>query len=315
MKITVLDFCTVTKEGDVDFKRLEAFGEVRYADLVSEEEIIKKYADSEVFLINKAKMTERVIAACKELRYIGTFATGYNNVDTDACKRHGVTLCNAPAYSTNAVAQHTFSLLLNCMENTDRYIASVAKGDWVKSKTFSYFAYPMEELCGKTMGIVGYGNIGSAVAVIATAFGMNVLVNTRSKRPCPYPMVDFATLLEKADVLSLHCPLTKDNEKLIDENALARMKKTAYLINTARGGLVDEGALARALNEGIIAGAGLDVMTDEPMKADNPLLFAKNCRITPHVAWAPLETRRRLFDIVLDNLKSFYEGNSKNVIV
>lgn len=315
MKITVLDFCTVTKDGDVDLKRLERLGEVAYDNLVTEEEILEKYSESEVFLINKAKMTEKVIAACKKLKYIGTFATGYNNVDTDACKRHGVTLCNAPAYSTNAVAQHTFALLLNCMENTDRYIASVAQGDWVKSKSFSYFAYPMEELYGKTMGIVGYGNIGKAVAQIASAFGMKVLVSTRTQRPCPYPLTDFTDLLQKSDVLSLHCPLTKDNETMINAAALSQMKKSAYLINTARGGLVDEEALARALNEGIIAGAGLDVMTDEPMKADNPLLFAKNCRITPHVAWAPLETRRRLFEIVLDNLKSFYEGTPKNVIV
>lgn len=315
MKITVLDFCTVTKKDEIDFSRLDALGEVRYADLVTEEEIIEKYSDTEIFLINKAKMTKKVISSCPNLKMIGTFATGYNNVDTIACKEYGVTLCNVPAYSTNAVAQHTFALLLNCIEHTDDYIASVDRGEWIKSKGFSYFAFPMQELYGKTMGIIGYGNIGQTVAKIANAFGMNVLIHNRSKKPCDYPLVDFETILKESDILSLHCPLTSENAKMIDETALSKMKKTALFLNTARGGLVDEQALADALNNGVIAGAGLDVMTDEPMKEGNPLLHAKNCKITPHVAWAPLETRERLFEVVLANVVKFMAGTPQNVIV
>lgn len=315
MKITVLDFCTVTKEGDLDFSRLEQLGEVRYADLTTEEEIIEQFSDTEIFLINKAKMTRKVISSCKRLKMIGTFATGYNNVDVEACREYHVTLCNAPAYSTAAVAQHTFALILNCVGHADDYIRSVAQGDWVRSRSFSYFAYPMEELTGKTLGIVGYGNIGKAVAAIGSAFGMNVIVYTRTKRACPYPLVTLDTLFKESDVVSLHCPLTAENERMIDAAALHKMKRSAYLVNTARGGLVDEVALANALNEGTIAGAGLDVVTEEPMNANNPLLRAKNCKITPHVAWAPLETRRRLFEIVLGNVSGFLSGTPQNVIV
>lgn len=315
MKITVLDFCTVTKDGDIDFAPLEALGEVRYADLVEPDEIARRYGDTEAFLINKANMTREVIAACPRLRYIGTFATGYNNVDTEACRERGVALCNVPDYSTHAVAQHAASLLLNCAGNTDRYCASVAAGDWVKSKSFSYFAYPMRELYAKTVGIVGYGHIGAAFARICEALGMRVLVHTRTPKPCPYPIVSLETLLRESDFVSLHCPLTAENAKMLNEETLALMKPTAFLINTARGGLVDESALAAALNEGRLAGAALDVVTSEPMLPDNPLQTAKNCRITPHVAWAPLETRRRLFQLVVENLQAFLEGASVNRIV
>lgn len=315
MKITVLDFCTVTKDGDIDFSPLEALGEVRYADLVRSDEIARRYGDSEVFLINKANMTRDVIAACPRLRYIGTFATGYNNVDVAACRERGVTLCNVPDYSTHAVAQHAASLLLNCAGNTDRYCASVAAGDWVRSRSFSYFAYPMSELYAKTIGIVGYGHIGAAFAKICEALGMRVLVHTRTPKPCPYPLVSLETLLRKSDFVSLHCPLTAENAKMLNEETLALMKPSAFLINTARGGLVDEAALAAALNEGRLAGAALDVVTTEPMLPENPLRSAHNCRITPHVAWAPLETRRRLFRIVVENLQAFLGGAPTNRIV
>ncbi|MGN1234571.1 MAG: D-2-hydroxyacid dehydrogenase [Christensenellaceae bacterium] len=314
MKITVLDFCTVTREGDVDFSALEALGQVRYADLVDEKEIVEKYSDTEVFLINKAKITEAVLSGCPNLKYVGTFATGYNNVDAEACKRHGVTVCNAPAYSTEAVSQHTFALLLTLAGSVNRYASSVANGDWVKSKAFSYFSYPLTEICGKTLGIVGMGNIGRSVAKLAEAFSMKVLVHSRTLKE-GFVNVSLQELLASSDFVTLHCPLTKENERMIDADALKRMKPTAYLINTARGGLIDEQALADALNAGAIAGAGLDVMTAEPMQADNPLLTAKNCVMTPHIAWAPLETRRRLFEIVLNNLKSYLAGSPVNRVV
>lgn len=314
MKITVLDTCTLSN-GDLDFSDLDALGEVRYADILSESEIIANYADTEAFLINKTEITKSLLSACPALRYVGTFATGYNNVDLAACKEHNVTVCNVPGYSTRAVAQHTMALLLLAAGNTDRYIESVREGGWLNSKTFSYFPFPMAELCGKTLGILGYGAIGQAVAKIGEALGMQIIVHTRTPKDMPFPAVSLQDLLRRSDYLSLHCNLNESNREILNKTTLSLMKPTAVIINTARGGLINESDLAAALNEGRIGGACLDVLTKEPMEKDNPLLFAKHCRITPHIAWAPPETRRRLVKLVAENVRQFLNGTPIHKIV
>ena len=261
------------------------------------------------------EVDEALLEACPKIKYVGTFATGYNVVDIEACRRRGITVCNAPDYSTHAVSQHTFALLLALYGRICNYDKSVRDGDWIKSKTFCYFPYPTSELYGKRFGVYGYGNIGKAVAKIAEAFGAEVVISTRTPpKDCPYKQVTLEEMLKTCDVVSLHCPLTEKTAKMIDAEALKLMKKSAVLINTARGGLVDERALADALNDGTIGGAGLDTVAAEPMRADNPLYGAKNCIITPHIAWTALETRTRLVGIVAGNLKAFIDGAPRNVV-
>ena len=247
---------------------------------------------------------------------MGLFATGYNNVDTKAAKDHGAVVCNVPGYSTDAVAQHTFSMILEFYNKTTEYTSLVARGGWVNYKLFSYFGIPTYELAGRTLGVIGYGAIGRRVAGIARAFGMNVITHTRSPQKVTdgTPCVSLEELLETCDIVSLHCPLTSDNTKMINKNTLALMKPWAILINTARGGLIDENALAEALRNGTIAGAGIDTLTFEPMREDCPLLKAPNCLITPHVAWAPIETRERLLGLVTANLKAWRDGSPINVV-
>ncbi len=315
IKICMLGKNTVAFENDIDFSAIERLGEVTYAYPTTPDEVVAACQGATAALVNKTVMDEYVISRLPNLKYIGIFATGYNNVDLNACKRFGVTCCNAPNYSTNAVAQHAIGLLLNLSGNLSSYGQSVKDGDWLRAKGFCYYAYPMHEVNGKTIGIVGYGNIGKRVAKIAQALGMVVLVHNRSKiENCPYRQVDRTTLFQESDFISLHCPLSEDNEKMINAESLALMKDTAILINTARGGLVDEGALATALNEGKIAGAGLDVLAVEPMQASCPLRTAKNCFITPHAAWLPQETRQALTEMVADTLQAFLSGNPKNVV-
>jgi glycerate dehydrogenase len=256
-----------------------------------------------------------VFERCKNLKYVGLFATGYNNVDLESASRHGAAVCNVPSYSTNAVAQHTFSFILNHFNRTAQYAQTVADGDWVNYKLFSYFYIPTTELAGMTIGIVGYGDIGRKTAEIARAFGMKVITHTRS----PQKVADgtrtctLEELLRESDVVSLHCPLTPENEKMINAETLSFMKPGALLVNTARGGLIDEQALADVLNSGRIS-ACLDALTYEPMREDCPLRFAKNCTITPHIAWAPVETRIRLLEIVAENLKKWICGNPQNKV-
>jgi len=305
----------ISYNDDMDFSEFESLGEVKYFGELSREELFSLCADREALIVNKVEVDEALLSACPNLKYVGTFATGYNVVDIEACRRHGVTVCNAPNYSTHSVSQHVFALLLNFYGRISEYTSSVAAGDWIRSKTFCYFPYPTYELYGKTFGIFGYGNIGRSVAQIASAFGANVVVCTRTPpKDCPFKLVSFEELLKTSDILSLHCPLNEKTAKLIDKRALSLMKNTAVLINTARGGLVDEGALAEALNSGAIAGACLDTVAEEPMRADNPLYGAKNCLITPHVGWVPHETRARLLKIVAGNLRAYIEGNPINVV-
>lgn len=313
MKIAVNT--SAISNGDLDFKRFETLGECKFFGEIPREELFALCKDVEALIVNKVEVDEKLLCACPKIKYVGTFATGYNVVDIDACRRHGVTVCNAPDYSTHAVSQHAFALLLTLYGRIGDYCGSVRAGDWIKSPTFCYFPYPTRELYGKKFGVFGYGNIGRAVAKIADAFGAEVVVSTRTPRPdCPYNQISFVEMLKSCDVVSLHCPLTEETRGIINKETLSLMKKSAVLINTARGGLVDEKALADALNAGKIAGAGLDTVASEPMLADNPLRTAKNCIITPHIAWTAHETRERLVGIVAGNLKAYIDGKPRNVV-
>ncbi len=313
MKIAV-NTSALTK-GDLDFSELEKLGEIKYFGELGRDELYALAADCEAIIVNKVEIDGEFLTRCPRIKYVGTFATGYNVVDIEECRKHGVTVCNVPDYSTRAVSQHVFALLLNFYGCVDKYTRSVAGGDWIKSKTFCYFPFETHELYGKTFGIYGYGNIGRATAKIADAFGARVLICTRTPpQNCPYEVVSFDELLRESDILSLHCPLTKQTAKLINKRTLSLMKKSAVLVNTARGGLVDEPALADALNSGRLAGACLDTVAVEPMRADNPLRTAKNCYITPHIAWVAAETRQRLLGIAVDNLKAYINGKPQNVV-
>lgn len=315
MKIVILDSETVTRN-DVSLEGITSLGDTEVFGYTPNESVAENIGDADAVICNKCLITDEVFEKCKNLKYVGLFATGYNNVDLESAKKHGAVVCNVPAYSTNAVAQHTFAFMLNHCNKIAEYAQTVDNGAWVNYKLFSYFGIPTYELAGKTIGIVGYGDIGKKVAQIAKTFDMNVVTYTRS----PQKVTDdtkvctFDKLLEVSDFVSLHCPLTKDNEKMINADALRKMKSTALLINTARGGLVDEQALADALNNGEIAGACIDALTYEPMREDCPLRNAKNCTITPHVAWAPKETRERLLEKVAENLKCFIDGKPINVV-
>ncbi len=314
MKIVIPDWDTVSAD-DVGFSVFSKYGEVFCCGPTLPEEAAEKIGDAEIVLCNKTPITAEVIAKCPNLRYIGLFATGYNNIDLPAATARGIVVSNAGEYSTQAVVQHTFALLLALASSLTAYDASVKNGEWERSTTFSYFPHPVHELWGKTFAVIGYGSIGRSVAKVADAFGMKVIVSTRTTpQNCPFPVVSMEEAFRQADVLSVHCPLTEQTAHLIRRETLALMKPEAYLINTARGGIVQEQELADALNSGRIAGAGLDVLQSEPMSPDTPLKTAKNCLITPHIAWSPLETRQRLVCIVAENLEAFLNGSPKNQV-
>lgn len=314
MKIVVPDWKTVSI-GDLDETRLTALGEVTFYPLTDPDQLIERIADADAVLCNKAQMTAEVIAAAPKLGYIGLFATGYNNIDIDAARERGITVCNAGSYSTDAVAQHTFALILELASRVAAYNGMVQAGEWVRSDVFSPFRYPTTELAGKTIGVIGYGSIAKAVIRIAKAFGMTVLCYTRTPRETEgVRFVTFEELLKASDVVSVHCPLSEQTRHLFDSRAFASMKDGAWLINTARGPIVDEAALRAALQSGKLGGAAVDVLEREPMAADCPLLGAPNCLITPHVAWAPLVTRERLLGIVCDNLQAYLNGAPQNVV-
>lgn len=314
MNIVVTDADTIVGDG-VTLDCLQSLGDVTVYGLTSPEELPARIAEADIVLSNKLAMTAEAMAAAPNLKFIGVFATGYNNVDLAYARAHGITVCNVPGYSTDAVAQHTFALILALYNRVADYNATVVAGDWVRSRTFSYFPLPITELAGKTIGIVGYGAIGRRVADIAKAFGMAVLVVTR--RPCGDPTVEQVSpddLLARADIVTLHCPLNEQSAGMMDAAAFARMKEGALFINTARGPLVDEAALREALDSGHLGGAGLDVLCHEPMAADCPLLGAPRCLITPHVAWAGRETRERLVAQVADNVRAFLNGTPINAV-
>ena len=314
MKINILDTNTLTRN-DLDFSCIDALGETSYFNILGKEELIQSCREADVLLINKAQMSEEVLRELPALKYIGLFATGYNNVDLAACDRRRIAVANVPGYSTDSVAQHTFAFILMHASNLPLYNESVHRGEWIFSDSFSFFPYPISELAGKTLGIIGFGNIGRKVAQIGSAFGMHILVMNRSPiKDGRYQQTDLETLLKESDYMTLHCPLNPESANLINEKTLALMKPTAFLINTSRGGVVDSEALALALDKEQIAGAGIDVLPVEPMPADDPLYKARNCIITPHIGWASIEARRRCVRLVADNLKAWMEGNPINIV-
>lgn len=314
MKIVILDAQTVTN-GDISLQPLEKFGEVVTYNLTQENEIAQRICDADAVICNKTVLNSENMKDAKSLRYIGLFATGYNNIDVKYCSDNGITVCNAGSYSTNAVAQHTFALILEHYSNVGRYNEFCHNGGWQTAQTFSPFVFPLNELCNKTIGIVGFGAIGQAVAKIAQAFSMKVLAFNRSQKHADgVKFVDFDTLLKESDIVTAHCPLNDDSSSMFDKNAFAKMKQGAFFVNTARGGVMVEEDLIDALESGHLGGAGVDVLDIEPMRKDSPLPHTKNLLISPHIAWAPIETRERLIDIVCDNIECFLSGTPKNVV-
>ena len=314
MKIVVLDGYGLNP-GDLSWSGMEALGELTVYDRTSPSELLERSEGAEVLITNKTLITAENMAELPNLKYIGVLATGYNVVDIDAAKARGIVVTNIPAYSTNSVAQMVFAHVLNITQHVGHYADENAKGRWASNADFCYWDTNLVELDGKKMGIVGLGNIGKATARIALAFGMEVLAYTSKEQkdlPLGVKKVTLDELFAESDVLSLHCPLTPDTKEMVNAERLRMMKPNAILINTGRGPLVNEQDLADALNEGRIAGAGLDVLSVEPALANNPLLSAKNCFITPHIAWATKEARTRLMDIAVNNLKSYQEGNIIN---
>lgn len=315
MDIVVLDGGT-TNPGDLSWAPLEALGRVTVYDSTPADCVVKRAQDAEALIVNRIVLNRAVLDALPKLRYIGTLATGYNTIDVRAAREKGVTVCNVPLYCVETVAQLTLALLLALCCRVEHLSAVTRSGGWNDAVEATHTTAPILELSGKTLGILGFGNIGRAVAQLGLALGMRVLVHSRTQRALPAGCTwcGFETLFETADVVSLHCPLTDETRGIVGASVLARMKPTALLINTARGALVDENALADALNSGRLAGAGLDVMAEEPPRADHPLLTAKNCLITPHIAWASREARLRLIDAVAGNLRAFLAGQPVNVV-
>ena len=314
MKIVLTDAQTVL-DPLVNADSLKQFGEVVVYGLLKYDEVAEKIADADMVVCNKTLLDEHTLRLAKNLKYIGLFATGYNNIDIDYCTKHGITVCNAGSYSTNAVAQHTFALILEHYNNTRNYNKYVHDGLWKCSKTFSPFVYPLNELAGKTLGIVGFGNIGRAVAKIANAFEMNVIAFNRSKKQAEnVKFVSFEELLLQSDIVSVHCPLNAQSENMFDKASFAKMKKGAVFVNTARGGVMVEQDLFNALESGHLGGAAIDTLKVEPMEEDCILMSAKNCIMTPHIAWAPVETRIRLMNIVADNIRNFIDKTPTNKV-
>lgn len=317
MKIVILDGRALNP-GDLSYDCLRQFGELAIYDRTdSEAEAIERIGDSEIVLVNKVKITERLLAACPNIRLICVQATGYNVIDCEACAKRGIPVTNVPCYGTAAVAQFTMALILELCHRVGLHNHNVQAGGWVNADCFTYWLTPQTELAGKTLGIIGFGRIGKAVGRLAKAFGMNVIAYNRSqseegRQIAAY--VDLDTLLTQADIVSLHCPLFPDTEKIINAESIAKMKDGAMLINTSRGPLVDEQALADALNSGKLRSAAVDVVCHEPMNPDCPLLGCKNCVITPHMAWAPVESRQRLLDTVVENIRAFLDGKPQNVV-
>lgn len=314
-RIVVLDGFTLNPN-DLDWSGLQALGEFTVHDRTPPQEVVPRASGAAILLTNKTVLDADVIAALPRLRYIGVLATGYNVVDIAAAAARGIPVTNTPGYGTPAVAQHTFALLLEMTHRVGHHAATTREGRWCDSVDFCYWDYPLTELSGLTLGVVGYGAIGRAVARIGRAFGMNILAHTEP--PCaPEDGVEFVPvddLFRRADVVTLHCPLTEATRNLVNARRLALMKPGALLINTSRGPLVAEHDLAAALNAGRIAGAGLDVLAVEPPGRANPLLGARNCLVTPHIAWATRAARQRLMDIAVANVHAFLAGRPRNVV-
>ena len=316
MKIVVLDGYTLNP-GDLSRGRLEALGNCTVYDRTALEDIVERAGEAEIILTNKTVLSGDIIRRLTRLRYIGVLATGYNVVDVEAAGERGIPVTNVPSYGTASVAQMAFAHLLNLTQHVAHHARTVRDGRWAACPDFCYWDMPLLELAGLTLGIVGFGRIGRAVAALARAFGMKVIIHdviVPAEMPEGCRMMELEEVFREADVLSLHCPLAPRTERLVNAERLALMKPTAFLINTSRGPLIDEPALAQVLNAGRLAGAGLDVLSAEPPAADNPLLTAKNCYITPHIAWATRSARQRLLSIAIDNVAAFVAGRPQNVV-
>ena len=317
MKIVILDGYALNP-GDLDWKCLEQFGQVAVYDRTATfDEAVARIGDAEILLINKFPVTESLLEACPSIRLICVQATGYNVIDCEAARKRNIPVCNVPSYGTDAVAQFTMALLLELCHRVGLHNHSVHQHEWEQCPDFCYWLRPQMELTGKTIGIIGFGRIGRAVGKLARAFGMHVLAFSRSQ--CDEgreigEYVDLDTLLSQSDVISLHCPLFPETANLINAENIAKMKDGALLINTARGPLIDESAVAEALKSGKLRGAAVDVVSQEPIRADNPLLTTRKCIITPHIAWAPVETRQRLLDTVVANIQAYLDGKPQNVV-
>lgn len=317
MKIVILDGFT-ENPGDLSWDGFRNLGELTVYDRTPDDfdTIVKRIGNNQAVIVNKVKITKKILDACPNIEYIGVLATGFNVVDTVAAAERGIPVCNVPTYGTAAVAQFTFALILECCHHVGHHSDAVKQGRWTNSKDFCFWDYPLTELKGKTLGLVGYGRIGRTVGTIANAFGMHVIVYDKimslDSEIAEY--ADLAELYSRADIVSLHCPLTKDNEKMLDKNAFDMMKDGVIVINTSRGGLIDENALKDALDSGKVSFAAVDVVSEEPIKPDNPLLRADNCIITPHIAWASKESRKRLMDTAVMNLVSYLDGEPINVV-
>ncbi|MEO3946181.1 D-2-hydroxyacid dehydrogenase [Gorillibacterium sp. CAU 1737] len=317
MKIVVMDGYALNP-GDLSWDGLSRLGELTVYDRLPQEKVIQRAADAEILLTNKVAFPASRLEQLPKLRYIGVLATGYDIIDTAAAKERGITVTNVPSYSTDSVAQLVFSLLLDLVNRVALHDSAVKAGEWTSSPDFSFTRSPLTELAGKTIGLVGYGNTGRKVAEIARAFGMKVLASTSGRRAYPaeegISFVPLEQVLADSDIVSLHCPLTPDTKGLINRERIALMKPSAILLNTSRGPVVVEEDLAEALNSGRLRGAGVDVLSSEPPRADNPLLAAKNCVITPHIAWATQEARTRLMAVATANVEAFLQGASVNVV-
>ena len=317
LKFVVLDSYALNP-GDLSWEWLENLGECEIYDRTPADKILERCIGADVVITNKTPITKDTLSKFSNLKYIALESTGYNVVDCEYAKEMGVPVSNIPAYSTNAVAQLTFSLILEITNAVGIHSESVRNGDWANCPDFCYWKTPLAELCGKTLGIVGFGQIGQAVADIAEAFKMNIVAvsghETDQSHRKNFSWVDMDTLANTSDIISFHCPLTEKTTGLVNEEFIGKCKDGAIIINTSRGPIVDDQALANALNCGKLRGAGLDVLTVEPPKADNPLLSAKNCFITPHIAWAGFETRERLMKILEENVKAYLNGKPQNVV-
>jgi glycerate dehydrogenase len=315
-KIVILDGKT-ENPGDLSWSGLEALGELTVYDRTPADQIIARIGDHDIVYTNKTPITRATLDACPSIRFIGVLATGYNVVDVQAAKEKGIPVTNVPSYGTDVVGQFAIALLLEICQHVQRHADAVAEGRWTRSEDFCFWDYPLIELAGKTMGIVGFGRIGQVTGRIAKALGMKVLAhdlypNDSGREIARYVSLD--ELYASSDVISLHCPLFPENTGMINKDSIARMKDGVILLNNSRGPLIVEQDLADALNSGKVYAAGLDVVSSEPIKADNPLLQAKNCLITPHISWAAKESRQRLMDIAVDNLAQFLKGTPVNVV-
>ena len=310
-KIIILDGY-VANSGDLSWEPLKELGELTVHDRTAPGEVVERVKDATAIYTNKVLITDEVMEALPKLKFIGVLATGYNNVDIEAAHRRGITVCNVPAYSTDSVAQLVFAHLLNIVNSIGDYAASVNSGEWAGNRDFSYRLRPFGELAGQTMGIIGMGNIGRRVAAVAQAFGMKVITNSGRELPDGVERVSLDELFRQSDVISLNSALTPATEGIISREALALMKPTAIIINTSRGPLIDETALADALREGRIAAAGIDVLCEEPPRKGSPLIGCPRCFVTPHIAWQSSQARQRLVDISIGNLRQFLDGKPQN---